>query len=185
MKQNWIENMKTRKRLKLSFKDWLIHYNIALFILFILILPIIDLIEYHITETYDGVRNPNEIFPEILIFLIPIIAIYFFQRNKLRLKEFNAKFNETQFNLALRKTVAEKKWHFRIKEIEFNRLYTDKDGEGEYGGDMVTIIRLNNRILINSIDDISINSSFFQSKRNRRNIMTFIKNLDEIIRIKK
>ena len=182
MKQKWIENMKTRKRLQLSFKDWFVHYNIALFILLIPMLPIISLFEYHITKTYDGVRNPDEMFPLTLIFFIPIIAIYFFQRSKLRLKEFNAKFNETQFNLALRKTVKEQKWHFKTKEKEFDRLFTDKDGEGEYGGDMITIIRMNNQILINSIDDISISSSFFQHKKNKQNIMTFITNLDEIIR---
>ena len=184
MKQKWIENMKTRKRLRLSLKDWLIHYNIALFILLIPILPIISLVEYHITETYDGVRNPDEMFLVTLIFLIPVIAIYLYQRSKLRLREFNARFNETQFNLALRKTVTEQKWHFKIKDKEFDRLFTDKDGEGEYGGDMIIIIRMNNRVLINSINDISINSNFFQNKRNKQNIMTFIKNLDEIIRKK-
>ncbi len=184
MKQKCIENMKTRKRLQLSLKDWLIHYNIALFILVIPMFPIISLIEYHITKTYDGVRNPDEMFSVTSIFFIPIIAIYFYQRSKLRLRVFNARFNENQFNLALRKTVKEQKWHFETKEKEFDRLFTDKDGEGEYGGDMITIIRMNNRILINSIDDISINSNFFQNKRNKQNIMTFIRNLNEIINTK-
>lgn len=182
MRREWIEKMKTSKRLRLNFKDWVTHYNIALFILIIPLFSLKSFFEYYVTKTYDGVIHPIELFKTLSFFFIPVVLIFIFQRNKLRLREFKAKIDKSKFEKTITLTAEENKWHFKDKENDFYRLFTDKDGEGEFGGEMITILRLNNGFLVNSIEDISISSSFFQKKRNRENINFIITNLNETLK---
>ena len=177
-----MKKIKTQSHIHISFKEWIFHYNIVLFVLLVPMFSVISLFEFHITNTYDGVRHPNEMFLDTSIFYIPAIILFIYERGKLKLRKFNAIFNDNQFNAALKKTVQEQKWHYISNSKGVLKFFTDKDGVGEYGGDLITIIKLNNQILINSIEKISINTSFFQHKKNNQNIMMFMRNLDKIIK---
>lgn len=179
MKKEWIDIMKQTKRLKLSRWQTLDHFFVVLFILFIPGLTLFSLFEIYVTDTYDGVRTAEELTSTTWPWIIPAIVFYFIQKRRLRLKEVKIKYTDQEFQEAIERTVNEFEWQIELNEKKVFRAYRPWNRTGSWG-EMITIIKDKDRLLLNSICDPNKWSSVASFGWNRRNIDTFLKNLVEV-----
>ena len=171
--------MKKTKRLKLNLSQTLTHYGIVIFLLFIVSLTVKSLIEIYFTNTYTGVRTSEELINSSLPFLLFAILFAFIQYRRLNFKEFKTNFTEEQFLEALKRTETELEWRIsKNNKIIFIAYRPNWTG---IWGELVTIIKENDKILINSICDPNRFSSVVSYGMNRKNIQTFLKNLSEVL----
>tara|TARA_B100000678_G_scaffold201272_1_gene169256 strand:+ start:6950 stop:7504 length:555 start_codon:yes stop_codon:yes gene_type:complete len=175
MNKELIEIMQKNKTLKLSKKNLFWHYSIVAFVLIVPILTIRSLMEYYIFNTYDGVRKPEFTTFE-LVFVFTAIFFYFLQSRRLRFKEINVSTDNDGFKLALEKTAKELDWKIDFYSENFVRAHRNWNWTGSWG-EMVTIIREKDRLLINSICDPNSISSVSSWGMNGKNINTFEINL--------
>jgi len=184
MKNNWIPLMKKTKRLKLTIDQALTHYWIVLFLLFIASLSVWSLIEIYVTDTYTGVRTAKELINVSLPFLLLAIFFVFIQYRRLKFKEFNVTFTDEQFQEAIERTVNELEWRIDRNEKIFFRAYRPWSWTGSWG-EMITIIKEKDRLLINSICTPShLFGSVFSYGWNSKNMKTFLKNLSDVLKNK-
>ena len=176
IKDEWIPVMKKTKRLKLTIHQTLIHYEIAIMLLFIASLFGWWLIEMNVTSTYTGVRTAEELINVSLPFFLLAIFFAIIQYRRLKFKEFYVTFTDEQFQEAVERTVNEFEWRIDKNEETFFRAYTWDWVTNR--GEMVTIIRERNRLLINSIRNPNGIASYGWSSKN---IKTFLKNLSDVL----
>jgi hypothetical protein len=170
-----IEQMLLSKKIKLSVIQTIWHFSIVPFLLIVPLITIWNIIKYY-SGSYEGVRA----LPELLtgfILIIPTIIFYFIQKNRLRFREFHIDHNVDDFNKALVKTARELQWQFENLEENFTRAHRKWNWTSSWG-EMITIIRDDKKILINSIcDPDAIFISVISYGWNAKNIKTFISNL--------
>lgn len=179
MKKEWIDIMKQTKRLKLSRWQTLDHFFIVLFILFIPGLTLFSLFEIYVTETYDGVRTANELISTTWPWIIPAVAFYFIQKRRLRFREVKVEYSDQEFQEAIERTAKEFEWQIELNNKKIFRAYRPWNWTGSWG-EMITIIRNNDQLLLNSICDPNKMSSVASFGWNKRNINTFLKNLVDV-----
>lgn len=180
MDSDQISRMKSTKRIGLSKSQLFWHYSIVPFLLIVPILTTWNLIEYYVLGTYEGVRTPKELLTSgSYLFLIPAFILYFIQRARLRLKEYRIPNTNESFKGALEKTARELGWEVEDNKNEYVRLHRKWNWSASWG-ELITIIRDGDRILINSICDPD---AFFISVVsygwNKKNVKTFLGNLKE------
>lgn len=180
MKNEWTIIMKKNKRLKLTFFQTVTHYGISLLLLFIISLTGWSLIEIYLTETYTGVRTANELIKSSLPFLVLAVIFTVIQYRRLNFKEIEITYTDEQFQEAIDRTVKDLEWRIEKNNKTFFRAVRAWNWSGSWG-EMVTIIRDKNRILINSICDPDHMSSIASYGWNRKNIRTFNKNLSDVL----
>jgi hypothetical protein len=180
MKSDWIQIMKETKKLKLTFFQALTHYWIVVFLFFIVSLTAWSLVEIYVTDTYTGVRTARELINTSLPFLMLAMFFIFVQYRRLKFKEFNVSFTDEQFQEAVERTVSELEWRIDKNGKTFFRAYRPWNWTGSWG-EMVTIIKGKDSILINSICDPNRMSSVASYGWNRKNIKTFLKNLSDVL----
>jgi hypothetical protein len=179
MIHDWINIMIEKKRLKLNMRQKIWHYSIVGYLFFIPCLLGYSLIEINITKTYSGVRPQSELIYTSLPFLILGIAYIFIQKNRLRFKEFQIKYSKDDFQEAIRRTIDEYNWQIEFNDDYFFRAY-HKDFWASSTGEMITIIKQENKILINSIAILDIrNSASFGW--NKKNIRIFLNNISNTV----
>jgi hypothetical protein len=176
MTKEWIDIMKHSRRLKLSFWQRLDHYFIVLFILFIPGFTLFSLYEIYVSETYEGLRTAEELINISWPWIIPAIAFYFIQKRRLRFKEVKIDYSEQEFQEALKRTVEEYNWQIELNDEAILRAYRPWNWTGSWG-EMITIVKDKDRLLLNSICDPNKLSSVASYGWNKRNINTFLKNL--------
>lgn len=179
MKKEWIDIMKQTKRLKLSRWQTLDHFFIVLFLLFIPGLTLFSLFEIYVTETYDGVRAVDELISTGWPWLIPAVAFYFIQKRRLRFREVKVEYSDQEFQEAIERTTKEYGWQIELNNKHIFRAYRPWNWTGSWG-EMITIIKDNDRLLLNSICDPNKWSSVASFGWNKRNIDTFLKYLVEV-----
>ena len=179
MNKKIIDIMKQQKRLKLSRWQILDHYFIVLFILLIPTFMLYSLFEIYITKTYDGVMTADEIISIAWPWIIPAIAFYFIQKRQLRFREIKIDFTEQEFQEAVQRTVKEYEWQIELNNKTIFRAYRPWNWTGSWG-EMITIIKDKDRMFLNSICDPNKMSSVASFGWNKRNIVTFLKNLKEV-----
>ena len=180
MKSEWIPIMKKNKKLKLTTIQTLTHYGIALLLLFIVSLTGWSLIEIYVTNTYTGVRTANELIGTSLPFLLLAVFFVFVQHRRLKFKEINVTFTDEQFQEAVDRTVKDLEWRIDRNNKTFFRAYRPWNWTGSWG-EMVTIIKDKDRLLVNSICDPDNMGSVASYGWNRKNIKTFLKNLTDVL----
>ncbi|MGM1056728.1 MAG: hypothetical protein ACQEWG_12640 [Bacteroidota bacterium] len=163
------------KTLKLSKENLFWHYSVVPFVLIVPILSVWSLVEFYIFKTYDGVRKP-EFGTFEFICVIAAIFFFFIQSRRLRFKEIDISTDNDGFNLALEKTAKELEWKIDSYSDNFVRAHRDWNWTGSWG-EMITIIREKDRLLINSICEPSSFSSVSSWGWNRKNVQTFVSNL--------
>ena len=180
MKNEWTIIMKKNKRLKLTFFQTLTHYGISLLLLFIVSLTGWSLIEIYLTETYTGVRTADELIKSSLPFLVLAVIFTVIQYRRLNFKEIEITYTDEQFQEAIDRTVKDLEWRIESNKKTFFRAVRPRNWTGSWG-EMVTIVRDKDRILINSICDPDHMSSVASYGWNRKNIKTFLKNFSEVL----
>jgi hypothetical protein len=180
MKKELTALMKKTKRLKLTTIQTLTHYGIVLFLLFIVSLTAWSLIEIYITSTYTGVRTTDELIKASLPFLLLAIFFGFIQHRRLKFKEINVTFTDEQFQEAVKRTVKDLEWKIDSNNKTVLRAYRPWNWSGSWG-EMVTIIKDKDSLLVNSICDPDRWSSIISYGWNRKNIQTFLRNLTDVL----
>lgn len=172
--------MKNNKRLKLTTIQTLTHYGIVLLLLFIVCLTGWRLIEIYVTNTYSGVRTTDELIRSSLPFLLLAMLFAFIQHRRLRFKEINVTFTDEQFHEAVERTVKDLEWRIDKNNKTLFRAYRPWNWTGSWG-EMITIIKDKDHLLVNSICNPDSMSSVASYGWNRRNIQIFLKNLTDVL----
>ena len=180
MKQELIKEMIKSERLKLTGLQTLDHYFIVIFLLFLWSLTAFSLFEIYVTKNYHGVSSSSELLLAGLSFLLASILSYFIQHARLNFFELTISHSETDFEEALKRTKEELKWGIGIHQKKYIRAFRPSDWTGSWG-EMITIIKDGDRILLNSICDPDKLSSIFSFGWNRKNLKTFSSNLKGIV----
>ncbi|MCB0708401.1 MAG: hypothetical protein KDC15_03300 [Chitinophagaceae bacterium] len=180
MKKGNIDIMQNTKRLKLTTLQTLTHYGVVLFLLFIVSLTVWNLVEIYMTDTYTGVRTADELIESSLPFLGLAIVFAIIQYRRLSFKEIQVSYTDEQFQDAIKRTVNDLEWKIENNSKTFFRAFRPWNWTGSWG-EMVTIIKDKDRLLINSICDPDHMSSVASYGWNKRNIKTFLKNLSDVL----
>jgi len=178
--QEWIDRMKNSKRLKLTTMQAFTHYQIVFFFLFIVLLTAWNLFEIYVTDTYSGVRTGEELLIVALPFLLLAGLFAFVQHRRLRFKEIDAALTEEQFQEVVQRTAKDLSWRIDKNNNTFFRAHRSWNWTGSWG-EMVTIIKYKNHLLINSICDPDYVSSIISYGQNKKNIDVFKKNLTDVL----
>ncbi len=180
MKKGYIDIMQNTKRLKLTVFQTLTHYEMVLLLLLIVLLTDWSLIEIYLTDTYTGVLTTGELINSSLPFLGLAIIFAIIQYRRLNFKEFQVSYTDEQFQEALKRTVNDLEWKIESNNKTFLRAFRSWNWTGSWG-EMVTIIKDKDRLLINSICDPDKMSSVTSYGWNKRNVKTFLKNLSDVL----
>jgi hypothetical protein len=181
MKPEWIEIMKQTKRLKLSRWQTFTHFFVVIFILLIPAFTLFSLFEIYITDSYDGVRTANELISTTWPWIIPAIVFYFIQKRRLRFREVKVRYSDQEFQEAVERTANQYEWRIERNNKRFFQAFRPSNWTGSWG-EMITIIRENDRLLLNSVCDPDSWSSVASYGWNKRNVNTFLKNLGDVKR---
>lgn len=171
--------MNQNKRLKLTLPQKLTHYGIVIFMLLIVSFTLKSLFEIYVTKTYTGVRTAEEQINSCLPFLILAVIFAFIQYRRLNFKECKISFTEPQFQEAVKRTETQLEWRIE-KNNRFQLIAHRRDWLGSWG-ELITIIKERDKVFINSICDPDRMSSIVSYGWNRKNIKTFLKNLNDVL----
>jgi len=171
---------KNRKRVKLTFGQTISHYMIVFFMLFLSGLLAKELFEIYITKNYSGVSTTSELVTMLLPILFLAIAFAYIQYRRLDLKEIHLNYTDEQFQEAIKRTVDDLEWRIVKNQKNFFRACRPWNWTGSWG-EMITIMKYKDRLLINSICDPNNMSSVISYGWNKKNLRTFLTNLSETI----
>lgn len=153
---------------------------IVIFMLFISGLIVKELFEIYFLNNYTCVLTTNELFIMLLPFLSLAIIFAYIQYRRLNLKEIHLNYTDDQFQEAIRRTVDDLEWRIDKNQKNFFRAYRPWNWTGSWG-EMITIMKYKDRLLMNSICDPSNMSSVASFGWNKKNLKTFLTNLSETI----
>lgn len=179
MNKEWIDIMKQTKRLKLSRWHTLVHFSIVIFLLLVPAFTLFSLFEIQVTETYDGVRASDELISTAWPWIIPAVAFYFIQKRRLRFREVSVDYSDQEFQEAIERIANQHQWQIELNNKQIFRSYRPWNWTGSWG-EMITIIKDKDRLLLNSICDPEKKSSVASFGWNKRNIDTFLTNLEHV-----
>jgi len=175
-----IEMMTKEGRLRLTFGQTVDHYFIVVFLLIVPGMTAHSLYQMYVTETYDGARSVSELLAAAVPFLILAIAFCVIQHNALKFKRIGLNCTDEQFQAAIKRTMEELKWQIEINDKDLFRAYRRWNWTASWG-EMITIIRVNGQLYINSICDPN-STSVTSWGWNKRNVKIFWTNLTEEIK---
>lgn len=167
-------------RIKLKFGQAIDHYLLVIILLFVPALTLYDLFTIYITDTYDGKRTSNELLYTAIPFFILAIVVFIIQRNRLKVNEIKIYYTEDQFQEAVQQTIEELKWLVEINEEKVFRARRPWNWKSSWG-EMITIFKEEDRLLVNSICDPDGKTSVASWGWNNKNINVFYKNLRKAI----
>lgn len=135
--------------------------------------------EIFVTKTYDGVRSANELISAASPMLLVAVIFYIIKKRSLRFKEVQIIYTNEEFQEAVKRTANEYKWRIDRNNKKYFRAYRPSNWTGSWG-EMITIIREKDRLLLNSICDPNTIGSITSFGWNKRNVDTFLKNLNDV-----
>jgi hypothetical protein len=115
------------------------------------------------------------------LFVVPAIAFYFIQKRRLKFKEISIQVDSGTFKKAAEDTAQRLNWTIKNKTNDY--VVAVRHGGFSTGGswgEMITIIRDNDRILINSICDPDNIISVASFGWNKKNIRTFAERVESL-----
>jgi hypothetical protein len=179
MNKESIDIMKQTKRMLLSRWQTIDHYFIVLIIMLIPGFTLFSLFEIYIAGTYKGVRTANELISTAWPWIIPAIVFFFLQKRRLIFREVRIEYSDQEFKEAIDRTAKEYEWQIELNNRNVFKAYRPWNWSGSWG-EMITIIKDKDQLLMNSICDPNKLSSVASFGWNRRNIDTFLKNLIDV-----
>lgn len=172
--------MSKTKRLKLKTKELLAHYSFSFLILLLPVMSFIDIVKIWI-GTYDGARTIDDYINVSWPFLLVGLLFIYRQYRRLFFREIRIEHTDNDFQHALGLTSMQLKWRTQAtKHGFFKAIRVGGDGPW-FWGEMITIISDNKTILINSISDPNQSPTPSSFGWDRKNVRTFIKNLETIV----
>ncbi len=178
---NKLYSVKTNS-LKLTWGRTFAHYAIVPFLLIAPIFTTYSLIQIYLIKNYTGVRTAQELISTGYLWLIPAVLLYFVQKSRLKFREIKISVTPEKFNEAAILTSDKLNWE--IQNLTDNYVVAIRKGNfvGGSWGELITIIRNDEKILINSIcdpDNIISVASWGWNKKNRK---TFEITLEELLK---
>ena len=172
MNDELIKLMKQNKTVILTKGNLFLHYSVVLILLIAPVLSLWSLFEFHILNNYDSVRTPMfETFDFVCLGLAILAFIYQFRR--LRFDTIKMASNKDQFIEAVNDTAKELDWVIDYYDDDFVRAHRDWNWSPSWG-EMITIIRDEDQVLINSIcDPNAFHVSITSWGWNTKHIQTF------------
>ena len=136
------------------------------------------IIELKYINPNSSVRSIEEHFTISIFFLFVGIILWIFLRSKLKMKKIKIEMNNEELNRAIRKTSEDLKWKIRINNQQVMVAHRDRNQTGSWG-EMITIIKGNKLILVNSICDPTAGLPTITTwGMNKKNINQLLLNLD-------
>ena len=172
--------MRKTKRLQLGLFDLSTHYFITFWLLFI---PIVFLF-FKLRQYYhnDFPSNGRSDMGLIIGFTLLGIVTFLKKRRELRFKELSIHQTYEQFKEAIARTSTELDWRIENCNEHYTRAYTFPKWSASTG-EMITIIRNDNTILINSVVNFEqTKPSAFSFGANSKNIRIFIAHLNNVVK---
>jgi len=151
MTSHSIQKMIETQALVLTRTQLFWHYCIIGFFLIPPIMNIIDFFKYYVTHTYEGVRTFEEMATWSYLPLIPAIAFYFIQKSRLKFKVIDIAIDQYAFIEAATETAQQLEW--QIVKKKHNLIVAKSGFSWRSWGELITIIRVKDKILFNSICD--------------------------------
>lgn len=164
-----------KNELQLSFWNKISHYWAVIFALIIPICSIIYKIIDAINKTERSSRDG-----EIYLFVIPItlsFLFYLLQKKRLSFKIVETKLNIDEIYKIVDETAKELGWIINKRTNKYLTANTNPKFTSGSWGEQITIIFIENKILVNSICDLNKKSSLVSMGRNKKNEQTFINNI--------
>jgi hypothetical protein len=132
---------------------------------------IIDIFRYYVTHTYQGVKTIGEMATWSYLPLIAAVAFYYIQKRRLKFKVIDISVDANTFLTAAKETAKQLDWE--IIERKNNLIVARSGFSWRSWGEMITIIKDENRILFNSICDPDNKPSVASWGMNKVNFKTF------------
>ena len=124
----------------------------------------------------NGTRSVKEIALVSIVLLIVGSLEFIRKRNKLKFKEYCILVDDKGFVQSVEKTAEQLNWS--IDQLSASYVKAHRDGNWSWSwGEMITVIRDGEKILINSISDPNSLIAGESFGWNRKNVDTFIRNL--------
>lgn len=166
-------------RLKLNIGQRIIHYSLV----FIFMIPALSSIFFIIEDVlglYKGKADVEGWYSSAMFFSIIILLLFFIQYRRLYFKKIEISFTEKQFKEAVKRTSEQLDWYI----IKNNRKIFQASRDfmiGSIMGELITIVKGEEYMLINSICDPNKWTNIFSIRRNKENVNVFLKNLKDSI----
>ena len=175
-----IQNIKETETLKLTRGQLFRHYAIVPFLLIAPIMTTYSLIQIYVTKTYTGVRTADELMLTGYPWLIPALLFYFIQKRRLKFTVINISIDKEKFHKASELTADKLGW--TIQHISTDSVIAVRQGGFLSGswGEMITIIRDSDKVLINSICDPDNIVSVASYGWNKKNVRTYKATLESL-----
>jgi hypothetical protein len=113
--------------------------------------------------------------------LILAIAFLFIQKKRLKYYELIVNYTNEQFKEVVKRTSNDLNWRIEKNNKHFFRAYRPSNWTGSWG-EMITIIKDENKLYLNSICDPNKHTSIISYGWNKRNLKTFIIHLKEVLK---
>jgi hypothetical protein len=127
--------------------------------------------QFYVLNSYDGVYTLSDLAKWSYLSLIPALILYFTQRIRLRFKEIPVVVNSDVFLEAVEQTAVQKKWEIVSKKAHIVTARTDYTWQS--WGELITVVRDNDKVLFNSICDPDNHTSIASWGRSRENFEAF------------
>lgn len=171
MKSEALPKMKKTGTLELSKWQRFWHYSVVLFLLIMPVTMTFIFAKDYFSGSYVQKRYPIELFLFAYVWLIPALSFYFIQRQRLRFRAIYMSVDSDTFDQAVKETAKDLKW--RILKKTNTLIVAKSEFSWRSWGELITIIRENDKILFNSICDPDKKPSVASWGMNRLNRKTF------------
>jgi hypothetical protein len=175
MTKHQIHQMINSRTLVLTKQQLFWHYSIIPLLLIAPILTTVDVFKLYVFHTYS---NTHEIDYYQYLWILPACIFYLLQRGRLKFKVIDISVDSDCFNKAIEESAKDLEWtisHHCDDCVIAGRSWNWTASWGE----LITIIRDKDKILLNSICDPDNVPSVASWGMNKLNIKTFIKHINE------
>ena len=175
-----IQNIKEKETLTLTKGQLFGHYGIVPFLLMSPIMTTYSLIQIYLTKTYTEVRTVEELMLSGFPWLIPALLLYFIQKKRLKFTTINISVDKEKFHNAAKLTADKLGW--TIQHSSTDSIIAVRQGGFSSGswGELITIIRDRDKVLINSICDPDNIGSIVSYGWNKKNVRIFNATLESL-----
>lgn len=170
--QKEISAMIRSQRLQLTYWQKISHYSIVFFLFALSVTPFV-LNFFHGASIFS-----NEIIWFFVCFILAIMSFLFLKR-RLKFRKIEIDYTDDQWNKTIERTAKELEWTIKNNNKNFFRAYREWNWESSWG-EVITIIKLNDGFLVNSIGDPDKWGSDIFNTWNRKNIKIFLKHLSDV-----